>query len=173
MIFWILLALTIIIPILIASAESYGFLDWLGMWFISTLAAGVLSAILMLITAWIGWSNFDDAYEKTSETTHTLRAVGTDEQTSGAFYILGGYISDQRVLNYIRTDNDGSNLLKSVPAEQSRIWEDVKDGEDPTVTIVNWEKNIWWIAPFSIDNVENYWFHIPEGSIVESTTIKN
>lgn len=104
------------------------------------------------------------------ERNETLRAVSASSSIQGRFFLGSGYVNGVRVLNYISAEK-GYSELRQANASASRIFED--ESAAPYVTVYEWAKEAWWIAPGRYGAGETFDFHIPEDSILEDYTIDN
>jgi hypothetical protein len=170
MVFWILLGIAALIPIVVAIFffMDEGFLAGVGFFFVSAFLAacglGLVALILSAIAAGTGWT--DTRYE-----TRDLRALGNSSSIEGRFYFLGGgYIDGKRVLNYI-VQQDGYSTLEQADANDSRIFED--EQESPYVYSAYSERKNTWLVPWPVLGGEAHDFHIPADSILENYTIDN
>ena len=95
--------------------------------------------------------------------------MGSGDGLNGRSYFLGGgYIESKKVLNYIRSEDDGASRLSTAPAELSKIYE---VNELPTMTTRSYEKRVWWLAPFKVGAVDNYEFRVPNGTVSGDFTV--
>jgi hypothetical protein len=134
------------------------------------LIGSLVGGVVIFIGGFVWWMIPD--LEETDQTTYSLAALGTGDQLEGRAYFLGGgYIGDQRVLNYVReTDPAGGFQVKSIPADRAVIFE--SDGA-PTVTIHDYEARNPWLAPWSWDATYLATFEVPEGSVLNDYSISN
>lgn len=163
MLFWILLAVTAFF--MWKACTDY----YLG-YGIGLILVPFLGALVGLLVLGIGTLSAPSSYYKhTGDTTVDLRSMGSGDSVSGRSYFLGGgYVEGKKVLSYISAESDGASVLRSVNADQSRVYEDT---DKPTVTIKSFDKHIWWLAPFPTDSTKNYVFHVPKGTVSDSFTM--
>lgn len=139
------------------------------MWLVSVVLVG-----LGLLAVWGGLAYLNSHELKdTNEYRYELRALDSDSAIEGRSYFLGGgYVGEERVLNYIIRNEDGSSELGHTDADKSKIWED--EQEKPYVIQIEKQYGNWW---FDFDGVfkytYEYHYHIPAGSVLESTKITN
>lgn len=148
---------------------TYGVVGPFLMWLVSAVLVG-----LGLLAVWGGLA-YLNAHElkSTHEHRHELRALDSGSAIQGRSYFLGGgYVGTERVLNYIVRNEDGSSELGYTDADNSKIWEDEQD--KPYVIQIKREYGNWW---FALDegyrDTYEYHYHIPAGSVLESTQITN
>lgn len=172
MIFWIALVVILVIAIIIAIGEGdgeSGFFVFVALMCFATIFTGGMSASNSTTT--------ETGNDKVG--TSQLRSLGTASETEGRFYFLGGgYIDEQRTLNFITQDEiTGGNYVRSVAADDSVIFED--SSEAPRLE--TWESSVtktgdtfWFPFTFpSTKTVTTYKFYIPEESILNDYTISN
>lgn len=148
---------------------------WRGVWALILSVAGVAFVGLMytLIVVGIG---FNLAYElgggKLIESNqYQLRSVGADSKTEGRFFLISGYVDEERVLNYIREDGQGGNVLRTAEADNAVVYEDSTDGA--TVSVHEWGVQNEFFIPGPVEIARSWEFRIPAGSITEDYTITN
>ena len=119
------------------------------------------------------WGERDIKNELVADRSIALKALGTDSEVSGrSYYLGGGYVGEQRVLNYITKGTDGSIRVASAKAWASTIKEDAGPDE-ARVRIMDWKQSQKWLWPWDGATTTYYEFHIPADSVVESYTIDN
>lgn len=164
MIFWGLMLLAVV-----AAAVVYWRNDF-EPWLIS-IGTLLLSACGAVIVWFIIALNAPYNHELLSDETYNLKALGTDSAIYGrAFFIGGGYIGEDRVLNYITVRDGGAIKVEKAKADDSTIYE---DAQNATVTVRHYDHTNWWIQTWPIGDHYEYEFHIPAGSVLESYTIDN
>lgn len=141
----------------------------IGFW--SAFMAALISGFVVCILAF----TITPHSEITAENTYKLKAVDTSSSIEGQSYFLsGGYINQQRTLNFIyETEDDGEKYAQVADALaiNSRIYE---DSTNPTVTIYTWTYSNKWIVPWGNWSHNNsYSFHVPAGSVIDNTEITN
>lgn len=170
MMFIIAIITVLIIPVLGAvkgHKDRYSTaLGGFGMGMLLSVGVGLIFVLIIGLTSAL----FKPELEEHSQATYDLRAINTGSDISGTFYLGAGSIEGYRTLDFIMQYDNGSNRVAEARADKSLIWEDSKN---PTVTIHQLDGEAWWIAPFPIVSDVEYTFHIPEGSILESTSITN
>lgn len=171
MLFWV--AVIIIIACAIGYArfffDDFGFFIPLLMWLLSTGVTGFL-----ILAAWAGLGHAFSTELKSDNTYRTdLRALDSGSGIEGRHYFLGGgYVNNKRVLNFIVRNEDGSSSLGYTDANESRIFEDT--AEKPYMLTKEKNYGNWWFAFDSTIRTERtYEYHIPAGSVLESTQITN
>lgn len=178
MLFTVLVILVIIAPI----ATFIFNVDEGGIWaaFLSVIAlvvAGVVSLFIFLGVVSVG----DGPRLRDSVTNkHTLQAIDTGSGVEGQFFLGGGTVDGERVINYIYTarDADGQTYSKvdQQDASDSRIYEDLNEDDTPFVETRTTQYLNRWIAPHWLgglpkDSVNE--FHVPKGSVLENYQISN
>ena len=168
MIFWILVALAIVIT---ASV----FISWkhegVGVALLVTFLAAAGSAlagflIFVACGTWIPWNN-----DTVSDNTYKLKAIGNSTALEGRMYFLGGgYVNDKRVLNFISQREGGAIRVEQAEAEDATIYE---GSADATVRVEHIDHNNGWVSPWPLGSHDDYEFRIPAGSVVESYTLDN
>lgn len=162
MVFWILLALVILIPTIAGIVWRDGAA------FGGALIASVLGGLVVL--AVIGIFGVQNEYKLEQQWDTPLAALSAETKVSGKFYLTGGYVNSQRTLNYVWKDN-GSYALSYVPAHNARIVE--SDKETPHITSFVWVKKAEWLAPWDFGKDYTYSFTVPKGSVTQDFTINN
>lgn len=160
MIFWILVMLGVILPIVFGLLDGYAPISIMVLGWIMS-ACGIILVLILLVPL--------TGFKQETQTVD-LRAVGTSSAIEGRSYFLtGGYVKEQRVLNFIYQE-DGYSVMSQAKASKSRIFE----GDDkPHVDIEYTVHENWWITPFKFYLDTKYDFHIPAGSVVEEYSVTN
>lgn len=162
MIFYILTGVAILVSlgafVLFISEEGpFGILMGLGVTALTGLAWILMLGLLVLVSASMPENH-------TESKTVTLKALGSDSSVSGMSYFLGGgYVEGNRVLSYIRENDNGSFTADQVKAKHAQVWEDSET--DPTMTTYTHSSDRWWLIPVKIKVSSSWEFHIPEGSV--------
>ena len=171
MLFWILVGVTVGVPIVIVVHASmtdryFEFRDGFLVWILATFISATASALLLLLLLITIPSNITIESEK-----YELRALAVSDTVKGSFFLGSGTIGGKRVLNYIVTDDEGFMELQSVPTSASRIAE----GDwVPSVTVNQHYKSNPWLYPWGgVGAGQTYDFRIPSGSVLEDFTIDN
>lgn len=140
------------------------FLFWVTSGFFTLIGAGLLYALLLIPVYAFGTTHY--------ERIENLQALGSDSSIQGRFYFLGGgYVNEQRVLNYIIENNDGGFELREAPAKDSVIYE--RDGVTPQVKL-DWDHSeLEWLLPFENDHDIHYRFTIPPDSVLQNYVVDN
>lgn len=164
MIFWILVAIVILLTIWHVMEEgAIGFL--MG---VVHVCWASLVLILALIPVAFGGLHYQD---RTDFEPQNLRAIGSDSDIEGRFYFLGGgYVNEERVLNYI-AEKDGYSYLGVAEASRSKIFED--ESQSPYVDTYKVDFSNGWFVPWVVFTHTYYEFHIPADSVVEDYTVLN
>ena len=178
MIFWIILIVLAVAAICVA-----GFFARYDAWygrtirfsvrrFLSTLISGVgIGAVILSVYSAVAYEMVGTTGYTT--TTTSLQALKTDSETSGRSYFLGGgYINQNRVLNYISKDDGGAIRLDSVYVERATIYEGY---DDPRMETYDFYSDSI-LVPWRIDNrwLDNYSFFVPTGSVLtDDYTVDN
>jgi hypothetical protein len=177
---WIAIAVIIVWPLVWAHLQTRhwyprtvrAFLtEWvIALWF--TLVITTLSMfILTLILAGVNMTTM--RVEQSDEWDVRLKALSTQTDTDGRFFLGSGYIDEEPVFSYITQEGNGSYKLRWVDADKSAVFED----ETGPKIVVKEYKYVHdnFIAPFTIlsGNVSyEYEFHIPRGSVVNTFEVK-
>lgn len=166
MIFWIIIAITALVAIIIIWANYDDGLAW---------ATGLLAVpltggfVLLLAVGIPALCLPNSAFKVVATETVNLRSLGSGDGIKGRSYFLGGgYIGSEKVLSYIRSESDGASKLRSAPAWASTIYE---VGEKPTLITTSYEKRAWWLAPFAVASVDNYEFRVPNGTVSDDFAV--
>jgi hypothetical protein len=173
MLIWVFLVVALII---IVSIWRFFFDGWndgvVGPFFMWLLASVVSVAGLALVYAGLAHLSAHEL-KATNEYRDELRALDSDSAIEGHSYFLGGgYVGEERVLNYIIRNPDGSSQLGHTKASKAKIWED--EQEKPYVVQIEKEYGNWWFAfDEGYRNTYEYHYHIPANSVLESTKITN
>lgn len=102
----------------------------------------------------------------TEKTTLSLRALANTSNIDGRLYFLGGgYIGEQQVINYITQTGNGAIRLDSMPAAQATIFE---DSNTPHLNIIKTVRYMPDVVPWELGSTMHYDFHIPAGSVLEN-----
>lgn len=173
MLFWVVLVVALVVIVTIWRFFFDGFIDGVvGPFFMWLICSGL--SVLGMGLAYAGLAHLN-AHElkATNEYRYELRALDSDSSIEGRSYFLGGgYVGEERVLNYIIRNEDGSSELGNTDADKSKIWED--EQAKPYVIQIEKEYGNWW---FAFDGgyryTYEYHYHIPAGSVLESTKITN
>ena len=179
MIFYILLAL---IPVSLVVYRVLHKRSWrrgpdISDYVFATFIATVVAAVLFGLVALVVHQSFyrDDASTETTVEHWDLQALSTETSVEGAahhgFFVGYSYIDGTRQISYIADHGDYSTL-DSVNAEYSRIYED--EEKSPNVDKITYWTDLSWVAPWMDHEeywVDEYYFHIPAGSIKEDISI--
>jgi hypothetical protein len=167
MAFWIVIGIITIITIGVFVSEwgtSYG-MPFMGA-FVSAVVGSFVGAIILLLLCLIPVN-----VDLVRDDTYKLKALGNANTTTGRFYFLGGgYINGERVLNYISQRDSGAILVEQSKAKDSTIFE---GSAEATVRVRRYDYINGWILPWPMGSADKYEFRIPEGSVVESYTLDN
>jgi hypothetical protein len=175
MIFWILLALSILVAVVVWRVN---YLDGAEIGEATAFSAcGLIlaaTASAIIFFAGFSWWIYFPAEIK-SENTYSLQAIDAGDSIHGRSYFLGGgYIDGNRVVNYIRDNGSGGYLVKSVDGDDAVIYQDTKSGSsDATVIIREYDYINPWVLPWPIGDTFTAEFHVPYGSIIEDYQIEN
>ena len=137
----------------------------------------LVSLVLVAFGLSLVWAGLGMVFShelKSDETyRHELRALQSGSGVEGRSYFLGGgYVDNKRVLNHITRNDDGSSSLGFTDADESRIYED--SAEKPYMLTHEKKYGNWWFAFDETFRTERtYEYHIPAGSVLESTKITN
>jgi hypothetical protein len=172
MIFWILLiapALLGIRYLITRWGEYYRYRDLWVLGGIGTLFGWGIVAALIFFFGFATWM-FPAKHEFKTET-FDLAALSISSEIEGRTYFLGGgYIGEDRTLNYIRQDTSGGYLVRSVKTDDAIVYQ---GSDKATVTMHFYEQINPWLAPWSWTNDVVYDFNVPDGSILSDYTISN
>jgi hypothetical protein len=175
MAFWILLAASIILLIVIfihmrkETDDSY---SRIGVFSIITALVILIAAMIITVVGAIAPNlKSVDSEERTELRGLTLSSASS----SKSFFLGNSYQNETRVINYIAQKEDGKetwNVVSSAPAKSSRIFED--EIEKPYVVKSTYVYDNPWVLPwnFKVDKVQ-YDFHVPENSVVENYEVEN
>jgi hypothetical protein len=154
----------IVLGVIVAVTSEEG----LGLGLLSGLLAAFIGGIVMLIPMFLWLHQVPNGQE-----THSLQALKSNTQVEGQFYLTGGYVDSDRVLNYIVQKHDQTGTyseLETAKAEDSRVYQ---DSQVATITIHHTKDVNGWVIPFSIPDGDKYDFHVPEGSIQSDYKVGN
>lgn len=169
MLFWILTAIAIAIPVAIT---IYQWVNWGGE---EAFFSGFISLIVTFVVWGLGvalglgfWATNTGTIEKVGTETRKLSALSTDTAIEGHRYFLGrGWLNENQVITYVYKQEDGAFRLTRADASGSYIYEDEEDA--PYVVIDDYEYfTNPWISPINmgLSAKDVYMFHIPEGSVL-------
>jgi hypothetical protein len=174
MIFWILVALVVIVIVFTFIAVCRDEYSDGGMAVGITVIIGVFSAViagLLMVLVW-WWGVSVTPFEPVREKQTSLRAIETRDSVEGGFsggvFASYGYVNGTRVISYVTQAEDGGIRLGYVRAALSVVYE---GEENPYLKTVTYEKNNWIFAPWSLEGIDNYEIHVPEGSVTDSFSI--
>lgn len=176
MAFWIyigVVALVFVVVFLVNLNVWNNFVgESLGYAFISTALAAFVLGVALGVTSSAG-RDAGAEYKFVGDRTVSLKALDTASGVQGrSYYLGGGYLGTERVLNYMTKDADGYVRLASAPAWASAVKEDASAGE-ARVKIYDVEKRQDWLWPWPSSRYLNYEFRVPAGSVVEGYTVDN
>jgi hypothetical protein len=165
MIFWVLVALVIVITAYCTWAAGYDM----------HVAGGILALLISSFVACAIWVicsvTMPKSADLVAERTYQLRALGNDSAIHGRSYFLGGgYIGEKRVLNYISQREGGAIKVERADAADSTIYEDAKTA---LVTVRHFDFNNGWVQTWPLGDGDTYEFHIPSGSVLNDYTVDN
>lgn len=164
MLFWILLASLIVVPLITYLISQDG--DATGVSFLVTL----LVAFVGWVTAFLIGFSHNDTWIQTGDHRIELKSLNDSSAINGRGYYLR--ISQQRTINYVAEGSGGELSLGSVNAYEAKIFE--KSDQKPNLTVYTFEKRMDWLMPWSYEvGAKAYWFTIPKGSVTESFTVDN
>ena len=168
MIFWILVALIVIITFCVFVGQwddSYGSPFLAG--FFTLFVGSVIGFLIFLACgSWIPYNT-----DLVREDTYQLKAIGNNSAIEGRSYFLGGgYIKDKRVLNFISQRDGGAIHVERAYANDSTIFE---GSENATVIVRHYDHVNGWVSPWPLGDTDLYEFRIPAGSVVESYSLDN
>lgn len=171
MAFWIILATTLIIIVLLAVIEVRKFALHTRLIFIITLVASAVSFGSLFAVAFYESSQKDNLRPE-KEQTYSLQNLNNVNDIR--LYLSIG--EQPRALNYIYYDlteeGDRFAVAASAPVADSRIFQH-KDAVDPVVTITKYTYQNSFLLPFELNpNYTTYDFSIPENGLVESAITK-
>lgn len=158
MIFWIALALVLVIIVLTIIFSDEPEFTVTGAFFF-----GVL--VLVVVTV-IGFFN-PGRGEMASEEKINLAAVASKDGTTGSLhggiFVVSGYVSDRSTLSYIIKYEDGGFHADRVGSDRADIYEDEQDQPYLLKQNWNWYADFW--VPWNVQSSEWYEFHVPKGSV--------
>lgn len=165
MIFWILLGLTLLITI--GNTIDADYYDrFLALFGSLVICLGVSGVILLLCGTLIPWNN-----DVVKDDTYRLRTLGTANGIEGHSYFLGGgYINSERVLNYITQRDGGAIQVQTADADVSVVFEDAPAGTG-TVQKLHVDHINGWVTPWPLGSHDQYVFHIPAGTVADSYSL--
>lgn len=165
MVFWILLGITVIIAVLVGRAMGgyYRYRDWadtIGGFLMTMLIGGIVSLVVGVLALQI-WGEDVPVKHKSY-----LKALGTDEQLKGSFFLASGSFSEDSTYKFIKVTSDGGFYMDEVGIRHAVVFEENED-KPYMVTVEHWDSNPW-IVPWSEGRGNTYEFHVPANSVVES-----
>jgi len=171
MIFWILIALSVVIIGWTFAATLSDAYNGLGF----SLLCGAMSAVACAFVGGLIFvacgTRIPYGHEVVKDDTYKLKAIGNSSALEGrTFFLGGGYIKDKRVLNFISQRDGGAIRVEQAEAEDAAIYEGSKDA---TVRIKHIDAVNGWVSPWPLGSGDEYEFRIPTGSVVESYTLDN
>ncbi len=159
MIFWIILAVTVLVI--------------LGSFFWDVDESPVLTVFAILVVFGVAALGVLFAQALLGDRTTTvqqyqLNALVSQTRQEGAYFFLGtGVAEETPVYTYVEVSGDGGIRIKQAPIRSSVIYE---TAEQPRMELVRAYGDSWWIAPWPVEAVGNaveYRFFIPPGSVFE------
>lgn len=163
MVFWILVAVAVIIVVWVFAHNLY--YEGFGFGLLSAFFASLMSAIVFVVYMGIVTSIPAPAISSTPHK-YDLRAMSTDSSISGRMYggifVTSGYINEKQVFSYIRDSGDGGSVLRQAPASDSTIYEVT---ESPTLEYTEYTFGNPWLHPFTTTENRNFVFRVPAGSV--------
>lgn len=178
MIFWILVALAIIIAVWVGLVSWSPGLDVGMTLFISAIVIGLWGGIGTSI------AYSQEATDTKPLQTQRLVSVGNQTQTEGhmggSIFGYYGVIDGKRVVYYTVQQEDGTYRLEQSNAEDTII-KPLDKGEKPSVDTLTYYGKQWlyvpWAREIGPENFENegrtVTLHVPEGSISQDFTLDN
>lgn len=101
--------------------------------------------------------------------TQQLQSIATGDKISGRFFLGSGVINDELVYNYFVKTPAGSYYETYAPVNESTVYE--TDGQPRVETWRSTSENIW-LNIFADNGGEAYEFYVPNGSVVQTYTLK-
>lgn len=138
-------------------------------------AVGVLLTVFGNI---IGSVNASPADIPLTPAVYTLRAIQTDNETTGQFFILAATVKNKSVYRFYQEDDRGRISMETLDADDVYLVEDGKKQvvsyDDATCHTRN-VGNKWW-SPFAEAGCTSAWgerteIHIPKGSIRDQVDV--
>lgn len=176
MIFFILIALSILIPVLVAWLNSDD--SPVANAIVAFIVSLIFGGIVMFGVAGISSMATDNDYmvSHVDSQKYDLQALNTGD--SGNYYLGSSSSDSSRSLNYIyEKPNKGNpySVVSSADGDGSRVFQDITKSSDkkPYVEERNLYKTIWWVAPFEIESGTVYDFHVPKNSVIENYKLDN
>jgi hypothetical protein len=165
-IFWISLAIAIVLMVVVKLADESIFTAfWVGV---------ITSGFIFLIAACITGAALGVERTETKYVT-PLKALATSSKISGSFFLGSGYVEGKRTLNYITADGD-RNYIRQQDASASVVIEDITTGQ-PHMLALEQCYDSGWIMPWKMCKDINegvaYEFHVPAGSVLSDYTVDN
>jgi hypothetical protein len=171
MIFWICIALVVIATV---GGAWQGYQNWYGgaseafLYGLLWMLGSAVGAALLLVGSYFLLPNPDVQRDAGKL---ALRSIGTDSEINGRSYFLGGgYIGEERTLNYIAEYPDGALSVDSSYAVSSSIYE---TNGIPHVEFTDHLYSNPWVLPWEYKEWQESRFYIPEGSVLENYQITN
>lgn len=144
-------------------AKSIVGVTWRAIW--ATVMGAVIAAFVILIYSGVATAVIASTGDTTDKNSYSLTAIGSGSEVEGryrgAFFVATGYVDEEPVFKYIRSEGEG-NVLRSMNADNAVIYE--QDGE-PRVDVYTWygEDQFWIPWRQYVGDTAN--FFVPEGSI--------
>lgn len=177
MVFWILVWVSAVLVVLMTIAsvgvaiedEESKFVGALKGFFMGAAFCVVMSLlIIMLLHSASRAVNGVNKVEVDRKVTH-LRALSLDSQVKGSIFLASGSVGEEDYIRFIKLNKDGSNSISKISADYAKVWE--VDTDEPRLESIKYAESIPWLYPWTVDSFNRYEFYVPEGSIVESSTI--
>lgn len=166
MLFWLIIAVGIILTIVCAVRESK---EWFGEPGL-TVFLGAVTTVMATIAVFLMGGLFLGA-NTTVRTESGLKALGTDEKLGGHYFILGGGILNESSTYKVmkETDSgDGGFFMKEVNVSSATIYEDTTA---PYMVKINESADYPWLFPFAFGRGDTYEFHVPTGTVVQNYNV--
>lgn len=171
MLFWIFLAC--IVVAVVATVTLYEHFVEPGNW---DEAAGAGFGVFLLCLFGFGTAlaivvntNYHSMeYRDSEDTSIPLKALANRSSLEGQFFLGGGYIGEQQVINYVRDIGGGGSKIESISADEATIFE---DSSSPHLRIIKTVKTMPNVVPWEIGYDMHNDFHIPAGSILSSYSV--
>lgn len=167
MLFWILLAFTIVGTFYVTFAMVWG--DEL---MAETLIGKILCTPMVFIMGgfmiafiaalvYVPLAFWADKYAEQNRTdTSQLQAIKMGEGIGGRFFLGSGVINEENVYTYYYKNENGNFQSGRIDADSAEIVED--NDETPRIETHHY-KMPWWFGPMDME--EEYTIYVPEGSI--------
>ena len=166
MIFWILLAICVIVALCCAAGgvdEAFEWYGAIGLGIGGFVLGGAVSAFVAgLVYVPLAYWADNYAHINGSDSVN-LKAIKMGSQTTGNFFLGSGVVDGENVYTYYYVNDNGNYQSGRLDADDAEVVE--SDTETPRIVTHHW-KMPWWYGP--MDMTETYTIYVPENSIVSN-----